>query len=102
MMCKLPMPSPSRSANAGVVKRGGTTARKHARNAVDDARLIRDKHRDDMLLDALVQRLGPVDIDVVDFFGAPKLHEPCLHLKVHTGHAANSASMLHTSRKETS
>ena len=62
---------------------GGTAARKHARDPVDDAGLIGDKHRDDMLLDALLQRLRAVDVDIVDFFRAPKLHAPWLPLKVH-------------------
>lgn len=72
--------------HAGLVKRGGTAARKHARDAIDNTGLISNKHRDDMLLDALIQRLGPVDVDIIDFFGAPELHEPCLHLRVHVEH----------------
>ena len=76
------------------VDRGSTAARKHARDAVDDARLISDKHRDDVLLDALIQRLGPIDIDVIDFFRAPKLHKALLRILVHAEHKLASFKML--------
>lgn len=64
--------SPSRLNHARGVKRGGTAARKHARDTVDDAGLISDKHRDDMLLDPLIQRLGTVDVDVVESLRGPQ------------------------------